>query len=131
MMFVADGAMDYRDDADGVTVRDGQIRLDATFPIFTPMVITANGWDYAAAPQRNPRAACMLVAAALWKQDPGTCLARLEAQVENVVRELENGARNVAIGNDMHRVGRTDIVIEIRLSSLFRKPYRQGRHSGP
>jgi hypothetical protein len=77
------------------------------------MVTTTNGWDYVAAPQRDPRAACMLLAAALWEQDPGIRLAALESQVENAVSELENGARRITIGDDIHRVGRTDIVIDI------------------
>jgi hypothetical protein len=123
--------MDYRDDADGVTVRGGQVRLDTTFAIFTPVVTTENGWDYVAAPQRDPRAACMLLAAALWKQDPGICLPALQAQVENAVRELGNGAGSVSIGDDRHRVGRTDLVIGIPLGGPLRKPYRPGRRSGP
>jgi hypothetical protein len=123
--------MGYRDDPDGVTVRDGQLRLDTTFAIFTPMVTTANGWDYVAAPQRDPRVACMLLAAAVWKQNPVICLATLESKVENAVRDLVNGAQEITIGDDAHRVWRTDIVIGIPLRSLLRKPYRPGRRRGP
>jgi hypothetical protein len=112
--------------ADGLTSPDGQSRLDTSFPIFTPVVTTGTGWDYVAVPQRDARTACMLLAAALWKQDPGICLATLESQVENAVGELEQGAQMATIGDDTHRVWRTDIVIDIPL----RRPYRPGRLSG-
>jgi hypothetical protein len=114
--------MDSRDDADGITVRDGQIRLDTSFPLFTARMNTRNGWEHAGEPQRDPLAACMLLAAAIWKQDPAVCLTGLQAQVDGAVSALRNGARKVTIGDDGHRVERTDVILDIPFHRHFTKP---------
>jgi hypothetical protein len=113
--------MDFRDDADGTTVCDGQLRLDTSFPVFSAVVNTGDAWECIGEPQRDVYAACMLLAAAIWKREPGICLAELQAQVENAVRALGNGARKAVIRDDMHRVERTDLIIDIPIRSLFKK----------
>jgi hypothetical protein len=114
--------MEWRDVADGITVRDGRLRLDILFPLFSATVSTENGWELVGEPQRDPRRACMLLAAAVWKRDPGVRLTELQAQVENAVSALRNGARKAAIFDHRHRVERTDLVVDIPIRSLSGKP---------
>jgi hypothetical protein len=118
--------MDCREVADGITVRDGQLRL-YTFAVFSAAVSTGNDWELIGEPQRDPYRACMLLAAAIWKRDPGICLTELQAQVENAVSALRKGARKATICDDRHRVERTDLVVDITLARI---PANRGPRDG-
>ncbi len=111
----------YRDD-DGITVRDGRLRLDTSFRVFRILVDSGHGWEHIAEPQRDPYAACMLLAAAIWKQEPGTCLDELRAHVDKAIRELRKGAWKVTIGDDKHCVSRADLFLDIPLGGPLHTP---------
>jgi Family of unknown function (DUF5954) len=96
--------------------------LEASFPVFTAQVREKQGWCQLTEPQREPHTACMLLAAVIWRQSPGIALLRLQAQVEDALRRLDEGAREVTIGDRPHRVVRTDLFLDVPLNGPFTEP---------
>lgn len=86
---------------------DGAQALD-DFPVvvFTPMASDGIGWLRITEPQRDPRAACMSVAALIHLLQPGVPLSELQARAETAIRALEDSADSAAVIDDMHRVER-------------------------
>ena len=110
--------VDVPDDGNGR--RGEQPWLDTSFPVFTVHVRQGPQWRQLAEPQRDARTACMMLAAFIWKNGPDTPLLQLQKQVEDTVRRLAEGAREVTIADGRHRVVRTDLFLDIPLDGLSR-----------
>jgi hypothetical protein len=104
--------------ADRTGEHAGQPWLDTSFPVFTVQVRERQGWCQLAEPQRDALVACMMLAAFIWKHEPDIPLRRLQAQAEDAVRRLMEGARQVTIGDCPHRILRTDLFLDIPLHGL-------------
>jgi hypothetical protein len=94
----------------------GQPWLETSFPVFTVQVLERQGWRQLTEPQREAQAACMMLAAFIWTQAPDIPVLRLQAQVEDALRRLEEGARKVTLGDCPHRVVRTDLFLDLPLN---------------
>ena len=64
----------------------------------------------------------MMLAAFIWKQAPDIPLRLLQSQVEDALRCLNEGAREVTIGECPHRVVRTDLFLDVPLRRNFTEP---------
>lgn len=105
--------------ADDAGEHAGQPWLETSFPVFTAQVREEQGWRQLTEPQRQAHDACMMLAAFIWTQAPDIPLLRLQAQVEDALRRLNEGAREAMIGECPHRVVRTDLFLDMPLNDPF------------
>jgi hypothetical protein len=89
---------------------------------FTPMVLSGGlGWVRITAPQAAARAACLAVTAYMHLMRPDVPLRHLDAQAEQAIRALEDGAASANVIDENHRVDRC---CPLLLPQLDRKPAR-------
>jgi len=85
-------------------------RRTAAWAEFVPLAFNDRlGWVRITAPQPGARAACLSVTAHIHLMQPGIPLRELDAQTENAIRALEDGADTVTVVNELHRVDRTGV----------------------
>jgi len=85
----------------------GSGRHAAAWAEFVPLAFNdCLGWVRITAPQPGARAACLSVAAHIHLMQPRIPLRELDAQTENAIRALEDGADTVTVVNEFHRVDR-------------------------
>jgi hypothetical protein len=102
-----------------VTEKDGQQRIYASWPVYTPAERMNDAWLPIAEVQHNVSTACMIVAAAFWKANPLAPVDRLQEQVKAAVRALGEAQATVAfIGDGQHLVRKTIYVFDLPLDEL-------------
>jgi len=78
---------------------------------FTPMTFDGLAWSRITSPQRDARAACLLVTAHIHLFRPEVPLRDLDARAEPAIRELEDGAASVMVIDGRHRVDRAGLSV--------------------
>lgn len=76
---------------------------------FTPMAFDGLAWSRVTGPQRDARAACLLVTAFVHLFNPELALRDLDARAESAICALEDGAPAVMVIGDRHRAGRSGL----------------------
>jgi hypothetical protein len=97
--------------------RDGRPSMYAIWPVYTPLRFDGAEWLSVAGPRHFAWDACMLVAASVWKVQPGLALEYLRKQVEAAVKNLDDGEQSVEICDAAHRVERTVLVVDVKLGA--------------